>query len=525
VLATGGEAQALAFQDGEVLALIQTEHGAQLQRWEITGSKRTQVINLEGGEAVIQAVFSADLRMAAVHGALGPVRIWRLADGINVATTHENVTRAGPLAFSPDGKLLAVGYPDITRDFVNTNRVRVWRIPEASGDLSELVSEAMVPSIGESSAESLVSLAWSPDGQYLAAGYENYRVVVFRTPNLVLFRDLQGSSLPSFITWAPQQGENAYEARLAFGGLEIWQVAPPGGASERLALVNDFLPVIYDMQFSPNGAFLALAGKGRIDIHQTSDGRQKMAIQGMDGAVYSIDYSRDGSLLAAACQDGTTRLYQTSDGLYLTEIGVPTYPLRAVDLSNDGRWLATTGEDALIRVFRMTDGVLMYAVVEPYVSYQLQFSPNTDQLASLTTGGVRLRGITASEESMSMDWESWIGGVSLVEMAYSAGGEFLALAGNDVVRVVEPQSGKNVYSLYDPNGALPWAVSFSPDNAFLAVGWSDGKVRIYWAQDGRQMLEFQAQAQGIKKLTFSRDGRLLASLGEEGVLRIWGVSQ
>ena len=57
------------------------------------------------------------------------MRIWRLADGVNLATTQETGESAGPLVFSPDSLLLAVGYPDQKADFLNTNQVRVWRVP------------------------------------------------------------------------------------------------------------------------------------------------------------------------------------------------------------------------------------------------------------------------------------------------------------------------------------------------------------------------------------------------------------
>jgi hypothetical protein len=72
------------------------------------------------------------------------------------------------------------------------------------------------------------------------------------------------------------------------GGLEIWRIGAPGGASERLAAVDDFLPSIYDMQFSPDGDTLALASYGMIDLRNTTDGVRKMMISGMDGAVHGI---------------------------------------------------------------------------------------------------------------------------------------------------------------------------------------------------------------------------------------------
>jgi len=524
-LETRGQALALAFDGGELLALVRMDGGAQLQRWDIASGQRGQALNLTGGESAVEAALSSDLSLAATRGSGGPVRIWRLADGINLATTNEPGETAGRLAFSPDGRWLAVTYPDQKKDFFNTNLVKVWQVPDGAGPLSQLAYALSAPAAGEGAEETLISLAWSPDGAYIAAGFEDQRVVVWRSVPSAPFRELAGASLPRFLAWAPGPGPDQADPRLAAGGLEVWRIGAAGGVPERLAYVNDFLPGLFDMQFSPDGETLALASYGMIDLRSTADGRSRLAITGMDGPVNGVAYSPTGAFLAAACQDGTARFYQASDGRYLALVGEPTQPLLAADFSSDGRWLAFSGENMLVQIFRVKDGVLMYGLREPFVGYELRFSPNSNQIASLTTSGVRLREMDATEEKIILGLEHWVGGVGLTDMAYSPGQEFLALVGNDVVRVLDPLTGELIYTLYEPGGALPWAVAFSPDNAFLAVGWSDGHIRLYWAQDGRSLHGWTGHPGSVSRLAFTRDGRLLASLGEEGTLRLWGIDR
>jgi WD40 repeat protein len=523
-LATGGQALAMAFQENGLLVLARVEGGAQAQRWDLATGQREQAADLIGGESAVEAALSRDLALAALHGDSGPVRIWRLADALNLATTNEPGEQAGPLAFSPDGELLAVGYPDNTRDFYNTNLVKVWQVPDGAGPLSQMAYALSAPSTGEGSEETLISLTWSPDGSHVAAGFEDQRVVVWRGRLGFPFRELQGSTLPRFLAWAPDLDPVEPNPRLAAGGLEVWRIGAVGGAPDQLATVDDFLPGLFDMRFAPDGATLALASYGMIDLRSTANGTSRLTITGMDGPVNGVAFSPTGEFLAAACQDGTTRLYLASNGRYLALLGEPTYPILAVDFSSDGRWLASSIENMLIQIYRVKDGVLMYGLIEPYVGYELRFSPNSNQLASLTTSGVRLREMDATEEEIELGLESWIGGVGLTDLAYSPGQEFLALVGSDVVRVVDLDTREMAYTLYEPDGALPWAVAFSPDNAFLAVGWSDGRIRLYWAQDGRPMHAWDAHPASVRRLAFARDGRLLASLGEEGTLRLWGVT-
>lgn len=522
-LETGGQALALAFRETSLLVLARMPRGAQLQTWDLGTSSQTAALDLIGGESSVEGALSPDLRLAAARGLRGPVRVWRLADGANLATTPEGGEDAGPLAFSPDGAYFAVGYPDHTDDFANTNIVRVWRVTTAV--LPELAASYDAPALAEGSEESLVSLAWSADGATIAAGYEDRRVALFQFGGIPAQpRILNTDSLPRFLAFSPPP----LPLQLAAGGLEVWDVREPAAGvtvRELLARVDDFLPGIYDMRFDPDGSALALASYNRIDLRSTVDGTRIRAITGMDGPVHNLSYSRTGDLLAAACDDGTARLYDPDDGTYLASLGEPTQPILSVDIASHGLWMAAAGEDMLVRFFRMSDGVLLYAVREPFVAYDLRFSPNGDQIASLTTSGVRVRSLVGSnEEEVEPQWQIWSGGVGLSDMAYSPGQEFLALVGSDVVRVIDPTTGLDVYTIYEPTGALPWSIAFSPDNAFLAVGWSDGHIRLYWAQDGHLMHQWQAHPQAITRLAFARDGTLLASTGDEGTLRLWGVT-
>ncbi|MBE0699712.1 MAG: WD40 repeat domain-containing protein, partial [Anaerolineaceae bacterium] len=132
----GGRALALAFHENDLFVLSRSENGSQFQRWDFSGAVRQLSINLLGGETAVEAAFSGDLKLAATRGNTGPVRIWRIADGINLATTRETISKAGPLAFSPDSRFLAVGYPDNVKDFYNSNLIKVWRVPDSSGPLS-----------------------------------------------------------------------------------------------------------------------------------------------------------------------------------------------------------------------------------------------------------------------------------------------------------------------------------------------------------------------------------------------------
>ncbi len=110
--------------------------------------------------------FSPDGEIIAMGGArLGfdeVVRLWQVSDG-GLVGDLEHGSRVGsrdaPVAFSPDGTLLAAG---------TTDGIYIWALPDY-----ELLHTIPIEDTGES--DWVTDLAFSPDSQFLLAGYwDNY---------------------------------------------------------------------------------------------------------------------------------------------------------------------------------------------------------------------------------------------------------------------------------------------------------------------------------------------------------------
>lgn len=72
-----------------------------------------------------------------------------------------------------------------------------------------------------------------------------------------------------------------------------------------------------------------------------------------------------------------------------------------------------------------------------------------------------------------------------------------------------------------------WSISFSPDGRLLASAGEDGTVILWEAASGRVVRHLAAHTDAVHAVAFSPDGRTLASLGKErlpgmsGALRLW----
>ncbi len=249
------------------------------------------------------------------------VQIWD-ADGGGPVFTHRPPGHIHGLRFSPDGRLLAVGY---------------------LGGIAVLDTQRKQVRHTLREARCALDLAFSPDGHRLAVGYRGgyggYGAGV-RVWNLETGKPA-GPLRNAWSWWSPAQ-----PLGFVAGGDTVVVLDPDGRKLTRLDLDNGTYRAIdldvqlpYRLATATASPFVAVSnGSGAIEIWDALKVRRHRVISsGVD--VLQLQLSAEGKTLAAVCSDDSVRLWDTETGFPL---GPPLYhpsPVGAVTFSRDGREL------------------------------------------------------------------------------------------------------------------------------------------------------------------------------------------
>ncbi len=216
-------------------------------------------------------------------------------------------------------------------------------------------------------------------------------------------------------------------------------------------------------------------------------------------------------------KDCVVQLWDLGTGRVVRRLRGATAPLRCVAVTADGRRVAAAGDDRTIRV---------WAVDQPG-SPSLSLVGHTDRVSSVTflpgnallsgsdDGTVRLWNLKTGEVKKTLS--SHFGPVAAV--AFGGPSRRLALAGSGV-RIREADGTS--LTLVGHEG-LVLCLAFSADGQFLLTGGSDRTVRLWRAEDGKELERHEGHADKVRAVVFNPDSTIGYSGSADGTLRRWSL--
>lgn len=410
------------------------------------------------------------------------------------------------LAYSPDGKVLAVGSEDGL----------IWLL-----DAENYQSIGTLDCNQQSPADSVWALAFNADGTRLAAGY--------------IKNDTQGRGLICVFDVGQRKAILKWSSMEAEG--------KPGN--------------VFTIAYGTRGGheFVAFGGTDKM-LHEmdVNTGKPLHPPIPTGAEVITVDISRDGHKIAAGGDDKMIRIWDTSD------LGPDAKPAILTGHEDIVQQVVFSSTDSNVLFSGSNDGIVSVWNVKERCATEKSNSPtavfwglaiNKEGILAVASGDGFVRLFRPSKVGTACPANNDAPAMHIIREGALMGhsGEILAVAFNrDGDRLASAGLDRSIHIWYPSAGGFssalltwasgsshgePKAVAVSPDGKLIAVGDSEGNISLWSrpvvgsAPEIRDELQmWKAHNAGVHCLLFLQEGGRLEIIsgGEDGILRRWDAS-
>jgi serine/threonine-protein kinase len=279
---------------------------------------------------------------------------------------------------------------------------------------------------------------------------------------------------------------------------------------------------VFKVALSPDGQQLASTGAAKTTtILGRTDGQANLKVLGGAVGVYSsVAITPDGELAAFGGDDGSIGLFSLGVGAIPRALTGHKDYVFLVAFTPDGSRLISASADKTVRVWNVSSGELERQMQIGKDELIITIDPNQMRAAifSPTSGQVRIRSINDPAATSGFDNRH----AEVTCGAFSPNGETLALGTSDgKVQMWSIPDGTFMREQQGTASGEVGSVAFTPDGQYLAIGWNSGDIELRRTSDGGSVQTLKGHARVVRTLSFSCDGRTLASGAEDKTIRLW----
>ena len=193
-----------------------------------------------------------------------------------------------------------------TKTFMNSTTT----VEDQGGSANRLKPNYQLHKIIKGHTDSISSLEFSPDGNFLASASNDCSIRVWRMPDGEPEAVLLGHKLGiSDVSW------DAQGARLASASddrtIMVWNFS----ARKRIRVLKGHEDYVFCVRFHPRGHLLASGSfDGTVKLWNAGNGKCLMTLAEHRSQVMTVAFNREGTLLATAGMDGRILIWDTEKG-------------------------------------------------------------------------------------------------------------------------------------------------------------------------------------------------------------------
>lgn len=370
------------------------------------------------------------------------------------------------------------------------------------------------------------SLAWSPDGKKLAIGTDDKLVRIWDMVTDQLNIQLSGhNDFVSHVAWSPQ-GER-FASGANDGTVRVWKAYSGAIATPQYSTVAT-IDWSSDSRFlalpigEPPGLVILDVTSGKINVPKTEfndhasyyveyspDDRFLLSRVARPVQALPEEFSNPHPLYVLdAATGGTVLGIPSSDGAFI----------RDASWSPEGKRIATGSAAGAIDIWDFPSGKLLRSMLYEQKAFvgDLEWSPDGTKLV---TGGMEsvarvwdagsgkelltLVGITPPASAWSVNW-SPDGQYILTTSGYDDQG-----ARDNTVRIWEADSGKIILTI-EGHSQQVTSGDWSPNMSRIVTSGSDDTLRVWDAKSGAELLSLPVPVSYVSNVMWSPDSRYIA---------------
>jgi len=224
----------------------------------------------------------------------------------------------------------------------------------------------------------IYSLAYSPDGKYIASGGVAKTLEIWNAEDGTPVKSLKGhANFINSVVYSPDG------RTIATAGedktVKLWN-AEDGAC---LGTLKGHKDAVMSVAFFPDGKSLASAGNdGTIRLWKAGEKKPYRTLQPRVGDIYSVAVSSDGTRLAAGSASRGIKLWELGPGGRETTLEGHKSAVNAVAFSRAGDYLASGSEDGTVKIWRLSDGLCVMTAKPGQPVYAIAYTTDNNYIFS-----------------------------------------------------------------------------------------------------------------------------------------------